>query len=342
MIDENGWVAREQILGEEARSKVPLEFQTQFHHYANPPTLYLSIKRYIDRLEQYRESKSVLDDTGDNSQIRMGTLEDTEVLRNLHLENNELADQWLKSIYPKLRKNWLWFRATQHGHLDRFGRKAPNNESFRWRGRTPNHTLTSGLDDYPRGEPSLGELHLDLHSWMAFGTGLLKDIATKLGPEYADDRNEYIKVQNDMLTNLDALHWNEEEKMYCDQALEDNKPVFVCHKGYLTLFPMTLGLLPADSPKLEALLDIIESEKELWSPYGLRSLSASDPVFGTGENYWRGPVWININYLTLQSLYKVTSALTISFNYRDLMLLFRTIFTFLDLTKLALKRFIPS
>ncbi|CAO3614551.1 unnamed protein product [Mucor fragilis] len=92
--------------------------------------------------------------------------------------------------------------------------------------------------------------------------------------------------------------------MYCDQALQDNKPVHVCHKGYLSLFPMTLGLLPADSPKLGAILDIIENEDELWSPYGLRSLSASDPIFGTGENYWRGPIWININYLTLQSLYK--------------------------------------
>ncbi|KAI8637550.1 glycoside hydrolase [Parasitella parasitica] len=304
MIDENGWVAREQILGEEARSKVPAEFQTQFHHYANPPTLYLSIKRYIDRLEKHRLDTFVLNAPGSSQQMKMGTLDDTEILRNLHLDNPDLADQWLRSIYPKLRQNWLWFRATQHGHLDRFGRQAPSNEAYRWRGRTPNHTLTSGLDDYPRGEPSIGELHLDLHSWMAFGTGLLEDIAAKLGPDFEDDKEEYTKVQKDMLTNLDVLHWNEPEQMYCDQALEDDTPVHVCHRGYLSLFPMTLGLLPADSPKLGAILDIIEREDELWSPYGLRSLSASDPVFGTGENYWRGPIWININYLTLQSLYK--------------------------------------
>ncbi|KAI9471930.1 MAG: glycoside hydrolase [Benjaminiella poitrasii] len=304
MIDENGWVAREQILGEEARSKVPPEFQTQFHHYANPPTLYLSIKRYIDRLEQHREDKSMLSDVGDSHQMRMGTLDDTDILRNLHLDNSELADEWLRTIYPKLRQNWLWFRATQHGYLERFGRKASSEEAYRWRGRTPNHTLTSGLDDYPRGQPSVGELHLDLHSWMAFATGLLKDIAAKLGPDYENDQNEYAKIQQDILVNLDELHWNEEKQMYCDQALEENKPVFVCHKGYLSLFPMTLGLLPADSYKLGAVLDMIEKEDELWSPYGLRSLSASDPYFGTGEDYWRGPIWININYLTLQSLYK--------------------------------------
>ncbi|KAG1139740.1 hypothetical protein G6F37_008922 [Rhizopus arrhizus] len=300
LIDENGWIAREQILGEEARSKVPSEFQTQFAHYANPPTLYLAIRKFIDRLEDHQQQRALRDITG--NPMRMGSLDDVEVLRNLHLDQPELADQWLKSVYPKLRQNWLWFRATQRGRGNEFGREAKNNEAYRWRGRTPDHTLTSGLDDYPRGKPSVGELHLDLHSWMVFGTTLLKDIAHKLGVE--DDVREYDKVQEDLLINLDTLHWNEDQQMYCDQALEAEKFTHVCHKGYLSLFPMALGLLPPDSPKLGAILDMLENEKELWSPYGLRSLSASDPFFGQGENYWRGPIWLNINYLTLQSLYR--------------------------------------
>ena len=45
--------------------------------------------------------------------------------------------------------------------------------------------------------------------------------------------------------------------------------------------------------------------EHLWSPYGLRSLSASHPLFGQGENYWRGPIWIHMNYMALSSLYKV-------------------------------------
>lgn len=219
LIDENGWVGREQILGEEARSKVPVEFQTQFPHYANPPTLLLAIKRYVDRLA--RHDDGIME--SDNTLWKIAGLDDPEVLRNLHVQNPTMARAWLESVYPKLRLNWQWFRATQRGHLERFNRvNAPSKEVYRWRGRTPEHTLTSGLDDYPRGEPpNVGELHADLLCWMAFATGLLKDIATQLGPDYATHLEEYAQIQQDMLSNLDALHWSTEHQAYCDQTIEE-------------------------------------------------------------------------------------------------------------------------
>lgn len=257
------------------------------------------------------------------NRMRVTALDDAESLPNLHINNPALATQWLNTVYPKLRLNWQWFRKTQQGHKPKTG----NNEVYRWRGRTANHTLTSGnielpdlfvncipsltfplpgFDDYPRAEPpSSSELHIDLISWMGFSTRLMKSIATHLGDEYLADVREYDVVMDDILSNIDALHWSEEEQAYCDLLLKGNGVEHLCHKGYLSLFPMILGLLPADSPKLDAILNLMKDEKELWTPYGLRSLSASDPKFNTGENYWRGPIWMNINYLALQSLYNV-------------------------------------
>ena len=69
-----------------------------------------------------------------------------------------------------------------------------------------------------------------------------------------------------------------------------------------------LSLLPSDSPHLGPILDLLRDPDHLWSPYGIRSLSASHPSFGTGENYWKGPIWLPMNYMVLQALHTVRLA----------------------------------
>jgi mannosyl-oligosaccharide glucosidase len=105
LMDWEGWIPREQILGEEARSKVPREFQVQFPNYANPPTLFLVVNKIYQK-----------------------AVHDAEAAAKY--------TPFLKEIFPALEKHFKWFQNTQSGIV-------PN--SYRWRGRTVNHTLTSGL-----------------------------------------------------------------------------------------------------------------------------------------------------------------------------------------------------
>jgi mannosyl-oligosaccharide glucosidase len=79
-----------------------------------------------------------------------------------YLEDRDLALSLLQSMYQPLKRHYEWFRRTQRGQLKQYGRKARSRtEAYRWRGRSEKHVLTSGLDDYPRAPPHLGELHLD-------------------------------------------------------------------------------------------------------------------------------------------------------------------------------------
>ncbi|KDR81799.1 hypothetical protein GALMADRAFT_221665 [Galerina marginata CBS 339.88] len=315
LIDDDGWVAREQILGEEARSKVPSEFQTQVPNFANPPTLTMAVTAFIERLKAASSRRGPSDeelgmDMGMGAgQVLMGMPQGLPpAVESQFVENPELALSFLKEIYTPLKRHYDWFRRTQRGQIKQYARKARSRtEGYRWRGRSELHVLTSGMDDYPRGPPHAGELHLDLISWMAFFSRTMRDIAAFVGEK--EDEATFVKIEKAIVDNIDDLHWNEEEKMYCDVNVNDEDESYhVCHKGYLSLFPFLLELLPPSSPHLGPIFDMLHDPKQLWSPYGIRSLSASHPEFGQGENYWKGPIWIQMNYLALKALHKTYAA----------------------------------
>ncbi|KAF9566233.1 glycoside hydrolase [Agrocybe pediades] len=312
LIDEDGWVAREQILGEEARSKVPAEFQTQVPNYANPPTLTMAVTAFIQRVKAASANRGPSDaelgmDYGVGGAQTPLSIPQTAV-ESRFIDNPELALSYLKDIYQPLKRHYEWFRRTQRGQIKQYSRKARSRtEGYRWRGRSELHVLTSGMDDYPRGPPHAGELHLDLISWMAFFSRTMRDIASFVGEK--EDEITFKENEKAILDNIEDLHWNEEQKMYCDVNVDnEDESYHVCHKGYLSLFPFLLELLPPSSPHLGAILDLVRDPEHLWSPYGIRSLSASHPEFGKGENYWKGPIWIQMNYLALRALHKTYAA----------------------------------
>jgi mannosyl-oligosaccharide glucosidase len=73
------------------------------------------------------------------------------------------------------------------------------------------------------------------------------------------------------------------------------------------MFPLALKLIPAEAPELSHVLDILASPEHMWSPYGLRSLAISSPIYDARNTehdppYWRGAVWVNMNYLILDAL----------------------------------------
>lgn len=281
LMDSDGWIAREQILGPEARSKVPQEFQVQYPHYANPPTLFLILQSLADK-------------------IQSGSLSASDTTR---------ARSHLSAIYPLLKRQYHWFRRTQFGDIKSYDRDAPSTkEAYRWRGRSVQHILTSGLDDYPRPQPPHpGELHVDLFSWVGLMQKALISISTLLSQ--ADDTTTFTAHHTALLKNLDPLHWSSTHQTYCDSSIDEyDESHLVCHKGYISLFPFLTGLLPPSHPNLPAILDLIADPEHLWSPYGIRSLSKSSEHYGTGENYWRSPIWVPMNYLILKQLRVVATS----------------------------------
>lgn len=301
LMNVEGWIPREQILGVEALAKVPEEFVTQTNTNANPPTFFLTLRFIIKNFG------------------------------NKLTEGDRLAS--LERFYPRLVAWFDWFNSTQVGLLP---------GSYRWRGRNDRtdlelnpKTMASGLDDYPRAShPSNEERHLDLRCWIALGAQILADIAKLLNR----DNTRYVETYSYLsdIKLLDSLHWSGELGRYADyglhtddvtlkksppiqgKQLEDRptKRVVLTEPrlrlvdttfGYVSLFPLIIHALPSDSPKLKRILSDIRDPQLLWTDYGLRSLAKKSPLYNKKNTehdppYWRGAIWINLNYLTLEAL----------------------------------------
>ncbi|KAG8041178.1 hypothetical protein G9C98_002166 [Cotesia typhae] len=299
LMNSEGWIPREMILGSEALAKVPEEFVTQISTNANPPTFFLTLQ-YI-----------------------------------LNSRESELLDRHYKlldKLYPRLHAWFEWFNTTQVGDMP---------GTYRWRGRDSltnrelnPKTLTSGLDDYPRAShPNVDERHVDLRCWIAFAAGVMARLSELLHHP-ADKYRDTHKFLTDNQV-LNGLHWSPSSQSYADYGLhtdkvelrkpsapprspaspelirvvlEDPSLKFVDSSfGYLSLFPFILQVVESDSPHLEKILMDLTKPELLWTKFGLRSLAKNSPLYAKYNTehdapYWRGPIWINLNYLTLRAL----------------------------------------
>ena len=136
---------------------------------------------------------------------------------------------------------------------------------------------------------------------------ILSKIAAFLNEEH--DGKEYAGHQIEILRTIDNIHWSAPAQAYCDTSMvEESRIEQICHKDYVSLLPFLVDLLGPSHPHVGAVLDITQNSEQLWSDFGIRSLSRKDEFYGTEENYWRSPIWININYMILQKLLELAQS----------------------------------
>nr|SVE75633.1 EOG090X02G1 [Daphnia hispanica] len=300
LMNIEGWIPREQILGSEARARVPEEFVVQKNNQGNPPTFFL----VLDAMFKKRPVRDI---------------------STLELEQ-------LNRMWPRLVGWYNWFNTSLHG---------PEPGTYYWRGRDTASirelnpkSLSSGLDDYPRAShPTTSERHLDLRCWITLAAKVMASIADIVGRDGRKYHETFVFLSNNELLN--AQHWSEKAKRYVDFGLHSTNVTLRRPKnipgqpkpekirwvseeptlrfvddtfGYVSLFPLMIEILQPNSPQLGQLLQDLRNPNLLWTKYGLRSLSKTSPLYNKRNTehdppYWRGPIWINMNYLVARALH---------------------------------------
>ncbi|MBR3837260.1 MAG: hypothetical protein IKJ74_03855 [Clostridia bacterium] len=192
---------------------------------------------------------------------------------------------FLKQVYTAAARFWEWLREN---------RRPQGASLYAWYTKADKNCRCDecGMDNSPRFDTEDTLLAIDLSCFMANEARHLAAIARELGEsgEIWDQRFAELRQE------IDRILWSEEDGFYFDYNLKKGAH----HKVWAvsSFLPLLAGIC---SPKqAEALLGHLQDPESFATPFSVPSISKKDATFGS--DMWRGPVWINYNYMIIEGL----------------------------------------
>jgi len=157
------------------------------------------------------------------------------------------------------------------------------------------HPFSSGLDDSPLWDEGMPVASPDLNTYLCLQQDALARIASVLGaPKDASMWSERAAaISRRMLEKM----WDEKAGLFW--ATHAGRPIQV--RTPFSLFPLITGRMP---PEVAArLVAHLTDETQFWPRFPVPSVALDDPKYDPNQ-MWRGPTWVNINYLLIEGLEK--------------------------------------
>jgi len=194
-------------------------------------------------------------------------------------EGAEQALTMLQTHYPAYTTNHNWFLTEKDSDGDGL---------CEWKGPD------SGWDTSPRWDHGLVEA-LDLACWLYLDALMLAQMAEKLGkPDAVVTWNQEAQTIAQAIT---TQFWHNGDGFFYDLRMEDNAHVKVMTPA--AFLPLLVGA--ATQQQAEGVAKYLHDEKVFATPAMLPTVAAASPDYQPG-NYWRGPVWIVLNAMTVWGL----------------------------------------
>ncbi|NOU62876.1 FAD-dependent oxidoreductase [Paenibacillus sp. LMG 31461] len=204
------------------------------------------------------------------------------------LYEGEMDKKQVKEIYPKLSRYLRW-------NVDNRGSNL--NNLFEWYVEANSvHCRCDecGMDNSPRFDAVTQMACIDFSSFMANEARHMSKLCDIL--KLPEDKAYWDRLYESIKLAVNTWLWDEEDGLYYDRLVEGGALIKV--KSVSSFLPLFAGI--CDTGKAERLARHLEDEATFGSAFSIPSIAVDQPSFGT--DMWRGPVWINYNYMIAKGL----------------------------------------
>jgi alpha,alpha-trehalase len=195
--------------------------------------------------------------------------------------------EWIRPAWPAMQRILTYRKMTQfdaHWNL------------WFW-----DNAMQSGADNSPALTNEENDrsaiLAVDASVWAMREYQAMALIARRLGdPSLAAQYDgEAAATRKAILTHL----WRPEQHIFLNRRRDNG--TWIRAVSWSSFVPLAFGMLPGSDAQ-RMIREHLLNPAEMRSPYGFRSLAKSDPAYNNDAiivpySNWRGPIWINANYL---------------------------------------------
>lgn len=195
--------------------------------------------------------------------------------------------EFLKTVFENNKRFLVWCNKN---------RKITEKELYTWNTQIDVNCRCdeSGMDNSPRFDIHERLYAIDFSCFMANETRCMKEIAEELG--LTEEANEFDLWHKQIAKDINETLWCEEDGFYYDYIISQNK--FHKISSVSSFLPFFAGVCSNEQAKL--LFAELKNPETFYTNFPIPCISKKDATFGS--DMWRGPVWINYNYMISEGL----------------------------------------
>lgn len=195
--------------------------------------------------------------------------------------------QFLKTVWEANKRFLLWCSRC---------RRDTDEELYTWLTGSDVHCRCDecGMDNSPRFDAHTRLQAIDFSCFMANDVRFMAKIASEL--EDPEGETQFTTWYKQIREDINHKLWCKEDRFYYDYDLQKDG----LHKvsSVASFLPLFAGICTPEQAKL--LAGHLQDPETFGTAYPIPSISKKDRTFGS--DMWRGPVWINYNYMILAGL----------------------------------------